>query len=195
MQPLLLSVKDEAHVRSDVALASVVPLGSSRWERARRRVRGRTGEEWLGADPQPFYRLVGPGQVWLAGPPGHWTGLALEDDILYLREDRVLAFDGSVSWEAGRVPGVGLRMLQFRGRGFVAVELDGDAAAVKLSEGTPALVKSSRLLGWVGRVVAQRHRAQGATGGPFHLSCEGEGVLLFQLGGAAPEAPAGQAAS
>jgi tetratricopeptide (TPR) repeat protein/uncharacterized protein (AIM24 family) len=194
-QPLLLSVSDEAHVRSDVALASVVPLGSSRWERARRRVRGRMGEEWLGPGEQPFYRLVGPGQVWVAGPPGHWTGLALEDDILYLREDRVLAFDGSVSWEAGRVPGVGVRMLQFRGSGFVAVELDGEPAAVKLSEDAPTLVKSSRLLGWVGRVVAQRHGTQGASGGPFHLSCEGEGVLLFELGAASPAPAPPQAAS
>ena len=36
----------------------------------------------------------------------------------------MLAFEGSLAWEAGTVPGAGLRMLQFRGRGTVALELD-----------------------------------------------------------------------
>ena len=55
---------------------------------------------------------------------------------------------------AGRVPGDGLRMLQFRGRGQVVVQLAGAPAALRVSDQAPALVSRAHLLGWVGRVVA-----------------------------------------
>ena len=69
--------------------------------------------------------MTGAGEVWVAGAPDHWLPVDLVDDVLYVREDRVLAFEGAVSWEAGTVPGAEVRMLQFRGRGTVALELDG----------------------------------------------------------------------
>ena len=125
--PIRLSVRDGAHVRADAALASV---GASEGERAVRRVRGRPSGEWLGSSLRPFFRLTGAGEVWVAGTSNRWAALTLDEDILYVREDRVLAFDGSVSWEAGRIPGDGLRMLQFRGRGQVVLQLGGLPAAV-----------------------------------------------------------------
>jgi uncharacterized protein (AIM24 family) len=121
--------------------------------------------------------LVGPGAAWVAGVPGKWQAVSLEDDVLYVREDRVLAFDGGVSWEAGAIPGDGLRMLQFRGRGCVVLRLDTPPAAVKVTEDGPALVARDRLLGWVGRVVTHKHRGAGPS--PFHFTCQGEGVVLF----------------
>ncbi len=105
-----------------------------------------------------------------------WTALTLDEDILYVREDRVLAFDGSVSWEAGRIPGDGLRMLQFRGRGQVVLQLDGLPAAIRISEAAPARVARGALLGWVGRVVAHRPRREG----PMPIVCEGDGVMLLE---------------
>jgi uncharacterized protein (AIM24 family) len=89
----------------------------------------------------------------------------------------VLAFDGAVSWEAGAVPGDGLRMLQFRGRGCVVLRLDAPPVALKVTEDRPAFVGRAHLLGWVGRLVTHRQRAGGPS--PFELTCQGEGVLLF----------------
>ncbi|HET6281506.1 MAG TPA: tetratricopeptide repeat protein [Polyangia bacterium] len=172
-EALRLEVKDEAHVRADAALASV---GKAQWQPAYRRVRGRSSGSPLGRDQQRFYRLLGPGEVWVAGTPGQWVALSLDDDILYVREDRVLAFDDGISWEAGRVPGDGLHMLQFRGRGRVALQMDSNPTAIRISEHRPALVARARLLGWVGRVVAHRDRSRG---GPFQISCEGDGVMLL----------------
>jgi hypothetical protein len=176
---LRLGVEDEAHVRADAVLAAV---GVS-WEPAFRRVQGRRSATPLGTDAAPFFRAVGPGDVWVAGPPGRWMALALEDDVLYVREDRVLAFDGGVSWEAGAIPGDGLRMLQFRGRGCVVLELDAQPAALKVTSERPAAIASKRLLGWVGRVVTHQQRSAPAT--PLPLACEGDGVMLFSLDGAA----------
>jgi uncharacterized protein (AIM24 family) len=168
-----LDVGDEAYVRAGVALAAT----GVQFEPAFRRMQGRRSTEPLASDGAPFFRLVGPGDVWVAGAPGAWQAVTLEDDILYVREDRVLAFDGGVSWEAGAVPGDGLRLLQFRGRGCVVLRLDAPPVAVKVTEDRPALVAREHLLGWVGRLVTHRHRPSGPS--PFHFTCQGEGVVLF----------------
>jgi uncharacterized protein (AIM24 family) len=172
-EALRLVVDDEAYVRAGVALAAV----GVRCEPAFRRMQGRRSAEPLAPDGAPFFRLIGPGEVWVTGAAGAWQAVALEDDILYVREDRVLAFDGGVSWEAGAVPGDGLRMLQFRGRGCVVLRIDSPPVAVKVTEDRPAVVAREHLLGWVGRLVTHKQRTPGAS--PFHLTCQGEGVLLF----------------
>jgi hypothetical protein len=177
-EALRLGVGDEAFVRAGAALAAV----GVRFEPAFRRAQGRPSAEPLAPDGAPFFRLVGPGDVWVAGAPGAWQAVALEDDILYVREDRVLAFDGGVSWEAGSVPGDGLRLLQFRGRGCVVLRLDAPPVAVKVTEDRPAFVARDHLLGWVGRLVTHRQRTPGPS--PFHLTCQGEGVVLFDPPGA-----------
>jgi uncharacterized protein (AIM24 family) len=179
-EAIRLGVGDEAFVRAGAALAAV----GVRFEPAFRRAQGRSSAEPLAPDGAPFFRLIGPGDVWVAGAPGAWQAVALEDDILYVREDRVLAFDGGVSWEAGSVPGDGLRLLQFRGRGCVVLRLDAPPVAVKVTEDRPALVARDHLLGWVGRLVTHKQRAPGPA--PFHLTCQGEGVVLFDP----PAAPA-----
>lgn len=173
-QAFRLGVEDEAYVRADAALAAA----GVRVEPAFRRTRGRASRVPLAGAGQPFFRLVGPGDVWIAGAAGRWQALSLEDDILYVREDQVLAFDGGVSWEAGAVPGDGLRMLQFRGRGRVVLRLEAPPMAVKVTEDRPAVVGRASLLGWVGRLVTHKQRAAVST--PFELACQGEGVLLLQ---------------
>jgi uncharacterized protein (AIM24 family) len=172
-EALRLAVDDEAYVRAGVALAAV----GVRFEPAFRRTQGRRSSAPLAPAGAPFFRLVGPGDVWVAGSPGRWQAVLLEDDILYVREDRVLAFDGGVSWEAGAVPGDGLRMLQFRGRGCVVLEVDAPPVAIKVTEDRPAFVSRAHLLGWVGRLVTHRQRGLGTS--PFDLACQGEGVLLL----------------
>jgi uncharacterized protein (AIM24 family) len=177
-ESLRLGIDDEAYVRAGVALAAV----GVRAEPAFRRTQGRRSTEPLAPEGTPFYRLVGPGEVWIAGAPGAWQAVSLDDDVLYVREDRVLAFDGGVSWEAGAVPGDGLRMLQFRGRGCVVLRFDAPPVAVKVTEDRPAHVARAHLLGWVGRLVTHRQRTPGAS--PFDLTCQGEGVVLFDPPGA-----------
>ena len=80
--------------------------GALEWQPAFRRAQGRRGTE-PSATGGPFFRLTGAGDIWIAGTAERWLPVALTDDVLYVREDRVLAFDGQVSWEAGAVPGAG----------------------------------------------------------------------------------------
>jgi uncharacterized protein (AIM24 family) len=176
---LRLTIADEVHVRADGVLAGA---GSLVWHPAFRRSQGRHTTERLGSDGARFFRLTGTGEVWIAGAPARWLPVSLTEDVLYVREDRVLAFDGTLSWETGTVPGADLRMLQFRGRGIVALALDEAPIAIKVTEDRPTLLTGARLVGWVGRLVP--HGAPVAGGGdpdasPFQVACQGEGVVLL----------------
>jgi hypothetical protein len=173
---LRLTIADEVHARADAILAGV---GTLTWEPGVRRAQGRNSNEPMGSEGgPPFFRLSGAGEIWIAGAVNRWLPLRLADDVLYVREDRVLAFEGSLTWEAGGVPNTGLRMLQFRGRGTVALELPGDAIAIKVTDEKPTLLSGARLYGWVGRLVPHGARLPGAA--PFQLGCQGEGVVLLE---------------
>ena len=173
---LRLAIADEAHARADAILAG---SGTLKWEPGVRRAQGRVSTEPMGQEGgAAFFRLTGGGEIWIAGATNHWLPLRLADDVLYVREDRVLAFEGSLTWEAGAVPNTGLRMLQFRGRGTVALELPTDAIAIKVTDEKPTLLSAARLFGWVGRLVPHGARMPGAA--PFQLGCQGEGVVLLE---------------
>ena len=181
-----LAVDDGAFVRADAAIACA---GRVRWEPAQRRAQGRPTGDRLGAD-KPFFRVQGRGELFVAAPAGRLYPLRLDDDVLYVREDAVVAFEGTVSWEYGHIPRAPLGMLQFRGRGLVTICVRGETGAIKVSPERPVQVSGRNLLGWVGRVVARG----GALGpddavGPedagvspiLPITCEGEGVVLFEV--------------
>ena len=159
--PLRLTVADEIHVRRDAVLAGT---GALQWQPAFRRAQGRRGTEPLGATGT-FFRLTGAGDIWIAGNRGRWLPVALTEDVLYVREDRVLAFDGQVSWEAGAIPGVDVKLLQFRGRGIVALEVEEAPLAIKVTDphrsSSPPLGWSGGWEGWcrTGRRSTERRRS------------------------------------
>jgi uncharacterized protein (AIM24 family) len=176
---LRLTISDEAHVRADGVLAGA---GNLAWHPAFRRSQGRHTTERLGNDGARFFRITGSGDVWIAGAPSCWLPVSLTEDVLYVREDRVLAFDGTLSWETGTVPGAELRMLQFRGRGIVALTLGEEPIAIKVTEDRPTLLAGGRLVGWVGRLVPHGAPLAGSTdadAAPFQVVCQGEGVVLL----------------
>jgi uncharacterized protein (AIM24 family) len=180
---LRFEVGDDAYVRQAALLASG---GEVTTEEARRRKRGRLTAEALGDGRDPFLRCRGRGEVWLTLPPGGrgLVPLTLADDVLYLREQRVVAFD-EVVWECGRVPWDGLPLMQFRGSGRVVVDAArGEMVALRVNEGEVVRVAQARLMGWLGRIVAQSVRSQEANVPPIaQVACEGEGVLLLSKHG------------
>lgn len=179
-----LAVDDGAFVRADAAVACA---GRVRWEPAQRRAQGRPTADRLGADV-PFFRVQGRGELFVAAPTGRLVPLRLEDDVLYVREDAVVAFEGTVSWEYGHIPRAPMGMLQFRGRGLVTICVRGETGAVKVSPERPVQASPRNLLGWVGRVVARGgalgpdEAPQDAGASPvLPITCEGEGVVLFEV--------------
>jgi Mitochondrial biogenesis AIM24/Tetratricopeptide repeat len=185
-----LAITDGAFVRTDAVVAC---SGVVRWEEAQRRVHGRPSGERLGDPEAPFLRVRGrAGELFVSAPrgAGRLVPLLLENDVLYLREECVVAFEGTVSWEYGHIPRAPFGMLQFRGRGLVVICVRGEPGAVKVSPERPVQAAAQHLLGWVGRAVAHgglldlggtAATSAGALPGPLLITCEGEGVVLFDV--------------
>lgn len=182
---LRFSVSGEAYVRAPSLLAATGTLSVST---AQRRSRGRLEDAALGDSGGDFLKYDGRGELWLApsGPQTRLLALSLEEDILFIRQSRVVAFDQDVAWEAGRLPGDSLALIQLRGTGRAVLDIGEERfRAFRVPENRPIWVERDRLLGWVGRVVAQSVKPDGKL--PRRrgslVACEGEGVLLVSTHG------------
>ena len=179
---LRFSAGAETHVRQSCLLAA---LGGQSLSLARRRERGHLSDETLSGERDCFFRVDGGGDLLLcSGDTARGlTALALDRDVLYFDEARVAAWGDEVVWESGTVPGGNKAMLQFRGSGRVVLLANADEiVSVRLGEGERMAVPTTRLLGWLGRIVVQGQvgsAAAGAAPGLHHVTCEGEGVLLL----------------
>ncbi len=125
----------------------------------RRRVRYRETEEPFAGPSGGFTKLFGTGFVVLE-PPSERELLVIElgEEVLYVRESRLVAFHGSLQYENGRLP-VGetapLAMVQLKGQGEVVVEVSRRLSALRVSGEGAVSVRAATVLGWTGRVVGQ----------------------------------------
>jgi uncharacterized protein (AIM24 family) len=124
------------------------------------------------------------GAGYLIAVPGEktFTAVSLDDDIFYLREDLVFAFEATLRWENGNVPGLRgkLPVVQFRGDGAVALRTAEPLVRVKLPAQGVLLVAAMRLAGWIGRVIPRA--VVPPTDGPMGevcVECTGEGVVFI----------------
>jgi uncharacterized protein (AIM24 family) len=170
--------------------------GQLSYEPATRRSRGAQTGESFDTGGRPMFVVSGHGHLIASPLGGQFTAVQLDEDIFYLREDLVFAFEPDLRWENGHVPGSGsrLQMIQFRGSGSVAFRTERPLLAVKLAPERVLYVDAAALAGWIGRVVP---RAVAPAGGG-HLSelfveCTGEGVVLVQEE-AVPPTPGGEPA-
>jgi tetratricopeptide (TPR) repeat protein len=157
--------------------------GDLTYEPATRRIRGAQTQEPFASGERALYIVSGRG-VMIASPlGGEFTAVQLDDDIFYLREDVVFAFEPSVRWENGHVPGSHARipMVQFRGSGAVAFRTPRPLLAVKLAPDRVLYIDANALAGWIGRVVPRAVSPQGTSRlSELFVECTGEGVVLVQ---------------
>jgi uncharacterized protein (AIM24 family) len=168
----------------------VVSGGELAYEAATRRIRGKMTEEPFGSESRPMFFVSGQGHL-VAVPRGAtFTALQLADDIMYLREDLLFAFEEKLGWENGHVPGSAgkIPVVQLRGEGCVAIRTRKLPLTVKLAADRVLYVDADVLAGWIGRVVPRvvAPAAGGEASAPF-VECTGEGVVLLEEPGA-PEA-------
>ena len=164
--------------------------GDLAYEPAMRRSRGHQTEEKFDHGGSQVHTVSGTG--YLIAIPGdrEFTAVTLDDDILYLREDLVFAFEASLRWENGNVPGLRgkLPVVQFRGDGAVALRTAKPLVRIKLPQQGVVFVEAARLAGWIGRVIPRA--VLPAAGGPISgvcVECTGEGVVLLdQVGHVEP---------
>jgi hypothetical protein len=157
--------------------------GQLAYEPATRRSRGTQTSEPFDEGDRPMFVVSGKGHLVAMPLGGVFTAVALDDDILYLREDLVFAFEAGLRWENGHVPGsrAKLRMVQFRGTGSVTFRSRKPLIAVKLSAPGVLYVDASAIAGWIGRVVPRAVApAGGGAASVLFVECSGEGVVLVE---------------
>ncbi|HSD88833.1 MAG TPA: tetratricopeptide repeat protein [Kofleriaceae bacterium] len=163
--------------------------GELEFEPAMRKSRGHLTDDKFNYGGTQLHVVSGNG--YLIAVPGDrkFTAVSLDDDILYLREDMVFAFEATLRWENGNVPGLRgkLPVVQFRGDGAVALRSDKPLVRVKLPAQGVLFVEATRLAGWIGRVIPRavvppKHGPMG----DVCVECTGEGVVLIDPHAAAP---------
>ena len=161
----------------------VVSCGDLAFEPATRRVRGAATGEVFGDGDKNLFIVTGKGYLVAAAAGQVFTAVALDDDILYLRETLVFAFEDQLRWENGNVPGSSgqMHVVQFRGAGCVVVRSRRPLLSLKLKAERVVYVEASVLAGWIGRVVPRlvTPAAGGKSSAPF-VECAGEGVVLIE---------------
>ncbi len=148
-----------------------------------RRARGKDLEDFLGGD-DPIFHVKGPARLTLeVEPEEHIVVLRLEEDILYVRETRVLAFDDRIAFESARLPfgkGEPVPMLQLHGSGMVALRLEAHPTALPVIEGQEVRANPERVVGWTGRLFPNMQKGTA----PYSLTAprlvfRGEGAVLL----------------
>jgi uncharacterized protein (AIM24 family) len=176
---LVVRVDGKLPTRTFGAIAS---SGQLAFEPMTRRVRGQPTEEPFGDGADAMFFAVGHGLVVVAPRGAKFTALALADDIVYVREASLFAFEENLHWENGRVPGGGpdsMRVVQFRGTGRLVIRAARAAFSLKIEPEQPMFVEATTLLGWIGRVVPRVLPGQDGEPTPY-IECSGEGVLILE---------------
>lgn len=184
---LIIRVTDKVLTRLD---GVHITGGDLQYDIAMRRSRGHQTEERFDFGGTPLHTVSGHG--YLVAVPGKrvFSAVRLDDDILYLREDLVFAFETTLRWESGNVPGMRgkLPVVQFRGDGAVAVRLTRPLVRIKLPPSGVVFIDADRLAGWIGRVIPRA--VVPPVGGPMGtmcVECTGEGIVMVEPRGDEPE--------
>jgi Flp pilus assembly protein TadD len=156
--------------------------GELEYEPAMRRSRGHQTEDKFDFGGARMHAVSGNGYLIAVSSDKTFTAVSLDDDIFYLREDLVFAFESTLRWENGNVPGLRgkLPVVQFRGDGAIAIQTAEPLVRVKLPPQGVLLVAAMRLAGWIGRVIPRA--VVPPTDGPMGevcVECTGEGVVLI----------------
>jgi uncharacterized protein (AIM24 family) len=175
---LVMRIDGRVPTRTFGAIAST---GTIAFEPLHRRIRAQATDEPWGEGAEAMFVAVGRGRMVVAARGARFALLALADDILYVREPALFAFEESLAWESGRVPGGGvdgLKVVQFRGTGRVVIRTARPIYTIKTEPEAPLYVEHSTLLGWIGRVVPRQ--LPGENGPAPYVECSGEGVLILE---------------
>ena len=150
---VFITLQDEFAVRTE-RLRALSPHGQGiKPSPLKRRLRGRDSDEPFGGTGSTWTLLEGAGLL-LLEPRGIASSRSVElgGEFMYLRETRLVGFDGSSRYENGRLPAAEpapVPMVQFAGRGVLVVEAHHALRALAVTADCPLTVKL--LPSWAGR--------------------------------------------
>ena len=175
---LFLDCDSQVYSRNE-ALRAVA--GELRTTPVHRRVRGRELETLLGGD-RPILLWHGPVSAVLWPPAGaRFVPLHLTDELLFVREDALWAFERGLGFECGGIetPGEPLPIVQLHGSGTLILAVSGVPVALGAKDGTEVCVSPEALVGWTGRLFpSRRHGTEPYSATAPPLTFRGDGTVL-----------------
>lgn len=150
-----------------------------------KRYKGKDLKTSFGSEQDPIHELVGDGVLYCK-PSGLLTLIPVDDEVVYLQEDRVWAFGGDLRWENGRLPGKNggdLLLVQFKGTGAITLRLKEPLRVLTVTPEQSALLPASDVVGWCGEVVPRlvAMTYPGKEGTLVAVEVKGNGQVLFEL--------------
>lgn len=173
---LLVSSRGSIHAR----LSGLrVVRGPLRTEPVVRRYRARGSTEALGGEDEPIVRWNGPVAGVLRPPAGvRFVAIRVDETLLYVLEELVLAFDDRVGFESGRLPLAGRSsvLLSFHGEGIVVLRLSRSPSGLEVGVSEEVLVDPDALIGWTGRLFPSEVKDPEPPN--VTLAFKGQGIVL-----------------
>ncbi len=169
---LVARVEGRLFLRGRGAIAA---SGNLQFAPLQQRARGQVTRQPFGQGDEGLLAATGSGHVLLSPEEESFSLLALQNDVVYLREPVLFAFEDSLSWENGRLPGTTAPIVQLRGSGRAVLRLEPHWFALKVETSAPVRVAEAALCGWIGRVLP--HPGED---GVHYFQCSGEGALILR---------------
>jgi Tetratricopeptide repeat len=185
---VLVRIERSFNARSDCIRAMVSERPSAlKSSVLKRRGRSVLSDEPLGGITGLFATLEGAGRLVLGAPESLSPMVtAIDGEPFYVREARLIGFDGSVEHEAGRLPlgeGEYAGLVHLAGTGFIVIATRGRVSGLEVSSDRPVIVRAERLIGWAGRLLAHPVPSDEAPAQARGLvSLSGAGTVLFDGG-------------
>ena len=175
---LVVRIKGKLISRTDGVISSG---GALHYEPALRKAHGGITNPSFAHKGGPLFEVSGQGHLVVSPLDYQFTSVFLDDDILYLREELIYAFEDQLEWETGYIPGSKIAMIQFRGKGRVTFRTRKPLLAIKATSDETSYVDAQFLAGWIGRVIPRSVTSEKNidTSEPF-VECTGEGVVLVR---------------
>ncbi len=152
-----------------------------------KKFKGKETNAFFGTKDNPLVKISGEGQL-LFSPKNEKIHLfLLEDEMLYLTESAIFAFQEGISWENGRIHEEGMEdinLVQFRGRGIIALATKNKLTSVQLAYTYPLLVDLLSLTGWYGKILPKiivlAVPSEGGKDKKIMVELKGEGCVLLE---------------
>ena len=180
---VLIQVKGEMLTRLDGLVAS---WGQVSMKPEMKRFRGKATDKPFGDGARRMLRAAGEGRFVIAREGRRFTALELADEPAYFREETLFAFEESVLFENGRVPGrsgLDLHLVHVRGKGKLLLCTAGVPKAVDVVRGEALRIPMDQLVGWHGPLIQPRLVAivEEAPEMGVALELSGEGRALLDV--------------
>jgi tetratricopeptide (TPR) repeat protein len=183
----VVRVRQSLTVRTSAVRALVPDNEPFRASPAYRRARGQQLDEPLGGVDAALGRLDGTGRIVLATAEADAHLAAIQvvpGELLYIREDFLIGFEGSLRHESGRLArgeSGQCPMVQFAGEGAVVIEVAGLLHALDVCNAAPVVVADANVVGWTGRLLQRSLEADALAGGRGFVGFSGSGSLFLML--------------